>query len=847
MKAFSKRQVTAKEAKVGETSVQYGAKRMFSSASFFDVIDSVDAHRPGPFGEPATVPDRPATVAYYGFRGGAGRTIALAHVAVMLAQRGLRIAAIDFDLEAPGLHVALGANSPSPDTGVVPLLRKALAVPPGTSIGVAAHIQVVNPKEGTGKVLLLPAGRVSRRYLAEIEELGVGLWHEPRTSPLERILDELRQESPDAIFIDCRTGFSGMSASALFHLADLAVVFLPLTEQVWDGVDVLLQAVAAARAHRGDRPALLFVPSMVPPGDVGRDKVQRHLEKLRAIYRKYLGARQIEEEDEEDGTDDTEPWFGEGIHWDPRVSADGAVREPFLPGGPWGIFRQLCDTIAATLDLGVELRHLEPFNAKGVVSELQLKGSDGFAEELDEEQMQRIMVPSDSVRAAVDRASALVVGAKGSGKTLLWRLLVEQKRDALVHLPGDTTYVVGHAPRQELDPQGLNLSADTFKEIEQAARMGETGTYKAFWILYCLLRLSKRTEEIGERVALSMPAQLRTRWKTLLGSRHTPDLADLLNFDRIATLAEEALTDLDRWLVEKPQQYVLVYDGLDSGFQTGKPQVWYTRRERFVTGLLQVVAEWRNRLKRIQFKVFLREDIYLSVELQNRSHLDVAKHELRFGPTDLWQLALKIATTSPSFKSLMAHAKTGSDGLYVGDDGELKALLYPLWGRTVEKGKKAYTANYILKRTSDAQGRLFPRTFIQMLDEAIKQEKKLGQRSESDRVLRFQALRQGVAVASARRVEDLRTEYVELKPYLEALRGAPAVASAEKLIAVMKPNIGKPALSLHMGTGGWRKVLDRLVAVGVMGRKPGEGTDDERLSVALLYRRGLGVKSGGLG
>jgi hypothetical protein len=103
-----------------------------------------------------------------------------------------------------------------------------------------------------------------------------------------------------------------------------------------------------------------------------------------------------------------------------------------------------------------------------------------------------------------------------------------------------------------------------------------------------------------------------------------------------------------------------------------------------------------------------------------------------------------------------------------------------------------------------------------------------------------------VKTASEQRVQDLRTEYVELKPYLEALRGAPAVATAEKLIAKMKPNIGHPALSLHMGPGRWRKVLDRLVTVGVMGKKPAETGEDEKLSVALLYRGGLGVKSAGL-
>ena len=821
------------------------SKRMFSPASFFDVIDSAPPGSVGALTEPATVPQRPATVAFYGFRGGAGRTVALAHVALMLAQRGLRIAVVDFDLEAPGLHMALGAEPPGEGEGLVALLRKTLTAPLSERVDVAEHLQVVTPKEGTGKVLLLPAGRVSRTYLAQIEELGVGLWHEPSLSPLERILDGLRKENPDVVFVDCRTGFNGMSASVLFHLSDLAVIFLPLTEQVWDGVDVLLQAVASARTQRANNPGLLFVPSMVPPGEVGREKTERYLAKLSEKYAKWLNVSPAKEEgDEPDSVE--EPWLHEGIVWDARISADGSIRQPFLPGGPWGIFQSLCDSIIASLDLEVEQRPTEPVHALAVLDELQIRGTYGFAEELSEEQMQRIMVPSQSVKAAADRASALVVGAKGSGKTLLWRFLIKPRPDELLRLPSDTMCIVGHAPNQELDPQKLTLSPDAFKELEKAARMCDMGTHKAFWLLYCLFRLSRSQQQVAEWLRVNIAAPLRAEWRTLVASSGTPDFVPLLRLERISTLAEDTMTALDDWLAAEPQQYMLAFDGLDSGFQTGKPKLWYERRQRFVTALLQVVAEWRSRLRRVQFKVFLREDIYLSIELQNRSHLDAAKHELRFGPTDLWQLALKIATTSHTYRTNIAFAKTGPDGLYVGDEGDLTALLFPLWGRTVEKGKKAYTANYILKRTSDAQGRLFPRTFIQMLDAAIKHEKQLEPRAEADRVLRFTALREGVIAASAMRVQDLRTEYVELKPYLEALRGAPAVATPERLIARMRPNIGSPALSLHRGAGGWRKVLDRLVTVGVMGKKPGEAGEEEKLSVALLYRDGLGVKSAGL-
>src|SRR5688572_3311130 len=95
---------------------------LFSPATFYDVIAS--SRGPGPTEEPLGTLTRPAIVAFYGFRGGAGRTMALGHVAAGLARRGLGVAAIDLDLEAPGLNSVLGVQS-APGRGAIYLLREA--------------------------------------------------------------------------------------------------------------------------------------------------------------------------------------------------------------------------------------------------------------------------------------------------------------------------------------------------------------------------------------------------------------------------------------------------------------------------------------------------------------------------------------------------------------------------------------------------------------------------------------------------------------------------------------------------------------------------------------------------
>ena len=44
-------------------------------------------------------------ITFYSYKGGVGRTMALANIAVLLSQWGFKVLAIDWDLEAPGLHL----------------------------------------------------------------------------------------------------------------------------------------------------------------------------------------------------------------------------------------------------------------------------------------------------------------------------------------------------------------------------------------------------------------------------------------------------------------------------------------------------------------------------------------------------------------------------------------------------------------------------------------------------------------------------------------------------------------------------------------------------------------------
>src|SRR5207342_2943237 len=72
-------------------------------------------------------PQPGTVVTFYSFKGGVGRTMALANLAWILASNGLRVLAVDWDLESPGLHRYFHPFLRDKDlrstTGVIDLVR----------------------------------------------------------------------------------------------------------------------------------------------------------------------------------------------------------------------------------------------------------------------------------------------------------------------------------------------------------------------------------------------------------------------------------------------------------------------------------------------------------------------------------------------------------------------------------------------------------------------------------------------------------------------------------------------------------------------------------------------------
>jgi tetratricopeptide (TPR) repeat protein len=216
-------------------------------------------------------------VTFYSFKGGTGRTMALANVAWILAANGHRVLAADWDLESPGLDrffQPFFVDKEARDAaGIIDLIRAyertAMQTDPGERAGIyGPHARVhqysfsLNWDFPDGGCLdYLSPGKMNLDYVASLTAMDWDSFYQ--TLDGGEFLDALRADMKrnyDYVLIDSRTGFSDISQICTVHLPDVLVDCFTLSTQGIEGA----AEVAARVRKRKDRPIrLLPVPMRV--------------------------------------------------------------------------------------------------------------------------------------------------------------------------------------------------------------------------------------------------------------------------------------------------------------------------------------------------------------------------------------------------------------------------------------------------------------------------------------------------------------------------------------------------------------------------------------------------------
>ncbi len=251
---------------------------------------------PGPDKKPGKI------VTFYSYKGGTGRSLALANVAWLLAANGRRVLAIDWDLEAPGLHRYFVPFLRDPELGetrgVMDLLWDYvnLVLTPKeawpSSVETPSDLADVRPyvaplenpfADAGGCLHFLCAGQQTPAYAGRFRDFDWRALYERQGGGafVDKLAERLRGQY-EFVLIDSRTGVADTSGICTVHLPDEVVLCFTYNRQSVKGVAAVAQSI---HAQRTPPPPIWPVPMRVEKGaeglndarDFAREEIDRFL------------------------------------------------------------------------------------------------------------------------------------------------------------------------------------------------------------------------------------------------------------------------------------------------------------------------------------------------------------------------------------------------------------------------------------------------------------------------------------------------------------------------------------------------------------------------------------------
>jgi tetratricopeptide (TPR) repeat protein/cellulose biosynthesis protein BcsQ len=210
-------------------------------------------------------------ITFFSFKGGVGRTMALANVATQLTNlHGYRVLAIDWDLEAPGLHYYFGLNDEKLRSrpGLIDLLERNQTGDDEFVLKdyVSSPSKRVLDQFKFGRLDLMTCGRLDGHYSQRVADFNWKRFYTERHG--YKFLERLRRKISDdyqICLIDARAGQSETNVPPTSQLADLLVMLFTSNEQSMAGTEDLCRRLheVHAKRNRSTQMPIIMVPSRV--------------------------------------------------------------------------------------------------------------------------------------------------------------------------------------------------------------------------------------------------------------------------------------------------------------------------------------------------------------------------------------------------------------------------------------------------------------------------------------------------------------------------------------------------------------------------------------------------------
>ncbi|MDJ0634054.1 MAG: SIR2 family protein [Xenococcaceae cyanobacterium MO_188.B29] len=199
-------------------------------------------------------------VTFYSYKGGVGRTLALANVGVLLSQWGYKVLCVDWDLEAPGLHFYYEHWIEQNDSpGVIELIQAYVNGETPDWKDFTTQIRLPSSAEPLN---FIKAGVQDENYKTRLQSLNWQDLYEQKDLGLflEKLRETWKQEF-DFILIDSRTGITDIGGICTIQFPDILAVFFTINKQNLRGIIDSVNGIIQSRdGFPFDRARLLILP-----------------------------------------------------------------------------------------------------------------------------------------------------------------------------------------------------------------------------------------------------------------------------------------------------------------------------------------------------------------------------------------------------------------------------------------------------------------------------------------------------------------------------------------------------------------------------------------------------------
>jgi Mrp family chromosome partitioning ATPase len=206
---------------------------------------------------------RGTVVTFYSYKGGVGRSMAVANIAWLLASTyGKRVVVVDWDLEAPGLHRFFGIEDEELGPGLIDYLtsyRDALRQPerrfPEATILIDKYLRPIESFASGGSLRLMSAGDHKDRtsYVRKVRDFDwKGFYDNWGGAQLIEAMRVQFSQQADITLIDSRTGLTDIGGVCTVQLPDTVVFVFVFNSQNLKGIETV-----ASDLHNRENETLL--------------------------------------------------------------------------------------------------------------------------------------------------------------------------------------------------------------------------------------------------------------------------------------------------------------------------------------------------------------------------------------------------------------------------------------------------------------------------------------------------------------------------------------------------------------------------------------------------------------